>query len=868
MPDNENIQIAMLELSDQNRAVLDYYFSSAGKKLFTVVSEDKADAFITDYDYPGAKDYLSKIQSTHNKPVVVLSIREQDLPSTAWLAKPITGHALAKTADQLLLMMAENAADEAATTEALVAETVAVETVVAETVDTETLIAETVSAETQTVETSQTVEINNNDTVSVTDIEIPIFEDESILNESDDIFDILVEKEEQLDENKKIAARLAMTSAAALVSATISANNNSNKNIDSQEIAKNTKLHEGSHLEFTDILLDSETELHTETESEGEVDALLEALILGEGKKAKKTSPEVITKSNEDDIFLESLALDNELDANTVVKSQADEFVELTQQDNAIKSEKVEIKPEESKLEDTSSENASLESTISENLGLEKNELNDIDLLAEGIAVEEDSSILIEEEESILLDKNFTIHDDLNPAEEDIYANTLEVDYADIKSEDTKIQISTNEEVEFELETNDRSIQEENNLTADIEEPLETDLFNFDIDSSDDVDVATTSTESTDETDEIALTMLDDAPSDNTPSGISNFNTDLDSDAGTDLDNLLKEVLVETNRSDDIQEKVTEISSFIKDTPLIEDDFDDKDKAVSVDENKDTEDLGLQSLLDQVREEASTDPDTESFGGDVQKANAFKKTNEEKRWLQLCGSNEDITAQKEVAKLSFTLKDHLLGVLLKQIESIKDSEQLYRLKYDDLIIVLDHSEDSIYCNLPIANDEYSEICFSEIEHKKIKIHDLDYSEIRLYRKKIEENPDRAHTFESFIWSTSLLTSRGRLPDSTDITKKVELKVWPNLTRVELLPHTMHIAAAFSKHPGNLLEISEWLDIEQRYIFAFYNATLSLDMLELDSSKMKKPSFSFGKKSSKGKSEERSFFGRLLKRLKS
>ena len=114
----------------------------------------------------------------------------------------------------------------------------------------------------------------------------------------------------------------------------------------------------------------------------------------------------------------------------------------------------------------------------------------------------------------------------------------------------------------------------------------------------------------------------------------------------------------------------------------------------------------------------------------------------------------------------------------------------------------------------------------------------------------------------------LLTSRGRLPKDANITNKIGLKTWPNLTRLELVPHAMHMAAAFSKHPGSLLEISKWLKIQQRYVFAFYNAALYLDMIELNSSKVKKPGKSFNSKGAGANSEERGFFGRILNRLKS
>jgi len=206
-------------------------------------------------------------------------------------------------------------------------------------------------------------------------------------------------------------------------------------------------------------------------------------------------------------------------------------------------------------------------------------------------------------------------------------------------------------------------------------------------------------------------------------------------------------------------------------------------------------------------------------------------------------------------------------VKLEQLQTTKHKEHLFRVKYQDLIVVIDHLKSKVYCNTPLTSDEYSVFCYNEVEADKVKIHDLDYSEERLYRNKFEKNPNRTHSFESFIWTTSLLTSRGRLPENTNVTKNIGLKTWPNLTRVELIPHAMNIAAVFAKNPGNLLEIADWLKIHQRYVFAFYNAAFFLEMIEFDVKKAKKSAFSFGKKDSKKDSEERGFFGRLLKRLK-
>ncbi len=549
-------------------------------------------------------------------------------------------------------------------------------------------------------------------------------------------------------------------------------------------------------------------------------------------------------EDHDDDVFHKSLSFDTDLINDITGKNQTEKLIEEKVED--LFENKIEDKP------DIAAQN---------NI-----EFEDIDLLAEGIAFKEDKKLVIEEKESLLLDESFTMHDDLNPSNEVIYADTLKVNYTDLKDEKVKTespniekdlteQTAKTEEVssELKLETFAEQIQAERDANNDLKKPSDLDLFSYDLESNADthelIDSQTLST------DDAPLTLLDESIDADIASFESNASTGIDN-VDTDLDSLLKEVSTETgNFGADEKQKVTEVASSILETKSIKDNFDNKNKSSSGSVSKGKADFDLQSLLNEVREEAS--------GSD----NKHKMTDTEKRWMQFCGTYKSISTQKEVAKISFIPENHLLKVLLDQIESVKGSEQLYRIKYNDLIIVIDHSENSIYCNLPVINDEFSEICFSEVEQKNIKIHDLDYSEVRLYRSKIKQNPVRAHTIESFIWSMSLLTSRGRLPKGTDVTKKVGLKVWPNLTRVELPPHGIHIAAVFSKNPGNLLDISEWLNIEQRYVFAFYNAALSLNMIELDSSKMKKPSFSFGKKNSKGK-EERSFFGRLMKRLKS
>ncbi|MEH6457574.1 MAG: hypothetical protein V7749_14695, partial [Cocleimonas sp.] len=782
------------------------------------------------------EDVASKILDTED-------VSSEDLTAEAHVTENVTSEELVSES-----LASEDSQVEAMETDAF--EVFTTESLISEAATIEAEIAENTTAETPVMENT-VLKANNSEVASTTAVSMPVLEEALSADSSNDIFDILDLNAEnaELDENETIKARLAMAGTAALVSATAAAVIVNSDN--SQNTTENSEQFEASNLDFSDILLDNEANSTPNTESESEVDALLESLILGEGNKTRKStvSDDVITETDldgnselDDDTFTKSLTPDEKLD-NDLDSIFDSEF----NNDTSIKDE---VKNE-------------IEEVI-EVVEQETTDSTDIDLQNEEITIVEKTNTLPEENEDLSLDEDFTMHDDLNPSDEDVYANTLEIDYADIKAKDSETLPSINIEVESEetlLEIDEDLLEEEINELAGTEElnetkeSLDTELFSLELETIIETDDAISA--SIDST----LEILED----NLSSDKANFNTTLDEEADDELNSLLKEVSTKSENLTATPDNISKISAFIEETIAIEDDLDDvlENKEKLAPSDKDKADFDLQSLLNEVREEAGADPSVQSGV-----MSGSEQTNVEKRWIQLCGNIDSITTQKEVAKISFTLKDHLLDVLLKQIEATKDSEQLYRIKYNDLIIVLDHSQDCIYCNLPVTSDEYSETCFAEIEHKQIKVHDLDYSEVKLYRDKIEQNPDRAHSIESFIWSTSLLTSRGRLPAKTDITKKIGLKMWPNLTRVELTPNAMQIAAVFSKNPGNLLEVSEWLGLEQRYVFAFYNAALSLGMIELDSSKLKKPSFSLGKKNSKDKSEERSFFGRLLQRLKS
>jgi hypothetical protein len=89
--------------------------------------------------------------------------------------------------------------------------------------------------------------------------------------------------------------------------------------------------------------------------------------------------------------------------------------------------------------------------------------------------------------------------------------------------------------------------------------------------------------------------------------------------------------------------------------------------------------------------------------------------------------------------------------------------------------------------------------------------------------------------DALLWRAAMETAGGRLPTGVNPDKPVYLKHWPNMTRLQRTPHSLRIAAAWAIKGASISETARVLNIPQRYIFAFYNAALELDLVTEDGS---------------------------------
>lgn len=115
--------------------------------------------------------------------------------------------------------------------------------------------------------------------------------------------------------------------------------------------------------------------------------------------------------------------------------------------------------------------------------------------------------------------------------------------------------------------------------------------------------------------------------------------------------------------------------------------------------------------------------------------------------------------------------------------------------------------------------------------------------------------------DAVLWETCMEAARGRIPLGTELDKTLYLRHWPNFTRLLRAPHAMQIAALWATRGASLMETAQMLRIEQKYVFAFFNAASALDLVTVDGSHLSK--YEHHRKSP----QDRGVLGRLFGWLK-
>ncbi len=211
--------------------------------------------------------------------------------------------------------------------------------------------------------------------------------------------------------------------------------------------------------------------------------------------------------------------------------------------------------------------------------------------------------------------------------------------------------------------------------------------------------------------------------------------------------------------------------------------------------------------------------------------------NAQNRWALLCGIEENVThaTLKQNESFTYNSENYFQGTLIAGLRLAKQTKQVVQIKYEPYQFYICYDEGLVFSPIDPGSDDYAKLCYTKVKPGQVNLHILTSPESTDIREKISSDANFTYDLESFIWTSCLLTSRGRVPSSLDCEDLYLLKYWPNYTRIENFPFAMKIAARWQKRPYKVADIAKEMDIPIRYITAFYNGAIGLSLFETDMS---------------------------------
>ena len=130
-------------------------------------------------------------------------------------------------------------------------------------------------------------------------------------------------------------------------------------------------------------------------------------------------------------------------------------------------------------------------------------------------------------------------------------------------------------------------------------------------------------------------------------------------------------------------------------------------------------------------------------------------------------------------------------------------------------------------------------------------------------------PVRHLTLQALLWQVGAWTANGRLTNRLQPNTPVQLRHWPNLTRLAMLPEALRLAAFLSRSPASPVLTVKMLRVAPADLFNFLAASESLGLLRYSpigstEAKATTPAVESGKQEIP--TARRGFLGRLLARI--
>jgi hypothetical protein len=307
-----------------------------------------------------------------------------------------------------------------------------------------------------------------------------------------------------------------------------------------------------------------------------------------------------------------------------------------------------------------------------------------------------------------------------------------------------------------------------------------------------------------------------------------------------------KDLNIKANKNDIVEEKIVDKTDYQDDISMKNTNLSFADSAVDseispllTEEIEKTEDVLLDDIEDKLTSadelqlflDELNEKDTRKESEDKKKSKSSNQKSEEQlRWIQLCGKYEDDDYKENAINTSFKPEITLLPYIADTVSFTERAECWMELSYKPLSIIINPEKKCVYSNLSLEDPLFVQICGRKILEELIEYLEVDEKHIEEINSGQLEGKLFSYDLRYFKWTISLLISHGRLPENCNPDERISITNWLSLNKVEKFPYIMQIAAVFNQHHASLNEAAAWMTLPKRYVYAFYNGVLALDMI--------------------------------------
>ncbi len=194
----------------------------------------------------------------------------------------------------------------------------------------------------------------------------------------------------------------------------------------------------------------------------------------------------------------------------------------------------------------------------------------------------------------------------------------------------------------------------------------------------------------------------------------------------------------------------------------------------------------------------------------------------------------NINEPQQLDKIFYSPEKLLQSVMLAAREKSQESGQIVQLNVMDHVFYFDTKNQKVYSTVGASVIRHLCVVHQDEAPTFSVKPEAFRNDLEFILQASEKKSRRKHSWsmDAFLWVITLWCSRGRLPTGTDITRPVYLMQWPNLTRLEQIPHAARIAALIYDQPRTLFDTAKQLGIKQRYVFAFFSACKSIGLSDV------------------------------------